>query len=137
MVQNAVHLPAEFAVNLGDHAIYQRFFYRLTLVVRFQQLADKGRDAPPGDGIGLVFGVQVGFGDNAIQQAVVGLAGTTLYGGVCTHGSLRSGVVGQPQLSQDLAAGLFIIKQRFNRTAKGGGVAQRPLEGDQSFAQLH
>ena len=69
VVENFVHLPAELAVDLADHPIHQAFFYRLTAVMRLEQLGDKRGDPALGNAIGLIIGVQQGLGDDAVEDA--------------------------------------------------------------------
>ena len=69
-MEDFVHLVAELGVDLGNHAINQGFFDRLTLVLRFQQFFDKRRYAALGDAIGVVFGRESGLRNDVVQNAV-------------------------------------------------------------------
>src|SRR5690606_33370928 len=93
MVEDLVHLLAEGGVDLGDHAIDQRLLHRLVVVLRLEQLGDEGGDAALGDVVGLVGGVQPGFGDDALENAGVG-GGGAVGGGGCGRGHRWGFLVG-------------------------------------------
>src|SRR5690554_1566074 len=85
-MENLVHLLAELAVDLGNHAIDHGLLHRLLLIVGLEQFLDEGGHTPPGDAVGFVFGAQAGLGDDAVENAVVGGLPAGVERCLCGHG---------------------------------------------------
>src|SRR5690606_1058637 len=89
VMENLVHLLAELAVDLGNHAIDHGLLHRLLLIVGLEQFLDEGGHTPPGDAVGFVFGAQAGLGDDAVENAVVGGLPVVVERCLCVHGRRR------------------------------------------------
>ncbi|MNJ49944.1 hypothetical protein D3C77_452030 [compost metagenome] len=86
VVKNFVHLAAELGIDLGDHAINHGLLDRLTVILRLEQLFDKGRYTAFGDVIGFIVRRQAGFGDDAVENAVLAVVVAFLLCCTGTHG---------------------------------------------------
>jgi hypothetical protein len=69
VVENLVHLTAEFGVNFRDHTVDHGLFDWLMFVLWLEQFFDEGRHAALGNVISIVIGGQFGFGDDAVEDA--------------------------------------------------------------------
>ncbi|MNN88289.1 hypothetical protein D3C81_2059560 [compost metagenome] len=61
LVENGVHLFAELAVDLGDHAVYQQLVDWLLTVAALEHLGDEGGHATFSDSIAFLGGFQPGL----------------------------------------------------------------------------